>query len=180
MTMPIPERTKTVKRASTLAAGLCAAATMGLSQEPSSLSETYGDWTLQCVTNDAPLDTGEVGRICQVSQELRQSDGGSRVITAVFKTDPVKITFFTPFGLLLTAGIDLSVGERKLPSSAFRTCLPEMGCVAEGFFNAEDLAEIRSSETLSVLMTAESGQKLQVDLSLEGFSDAVMKLESIQ
>jgi invasion protein IalB len=168
------------KRISILAVGLCFVATMGLSQEPRSLSETYGNWTLQCVTNDATLDTGEPGRLCQVSQELRQSDSGSRIITVVLKVDPIKMTMVTPFGLLLTAGIDLSVGEHQLPSGVFRTCLVEMGCIAESIFEAGDLAQLQSSEVLTVLITAESGQKLQVDMSLEGLKDAVLRLESFQ
>ena len=153
---------------------------MGLAQEPSSLSETYGDWTLQCSLSNSSSDAEGAVRLCQVSQELRKAGSGDRIVTVIVNSNPFRMTIVTPLGLLLPEGVELSVGLHQLPKGAFRTCLSNVGCVAENEFDAEGLAEIRSSETLSVLMTAESGQKLQVDLSLEGFSDAVMRLESIQ
>lgn len=162
-------------------AALCLAATSSIStaQEPSSLSETFGSWVVQCQMASGS-EEGSTQRICQVSQELRKSDTGKRVISAVLTTEPYKITLVTPFGLLLTEGVKLSADEKELPGGTFTTCLASVGCVAESILDAEELSTLQSSETLTVLMVNAKGQKVQANLSLDGFGDAAKRLGTFQ
>ncbi|WP_171182194.1 invasion associated locus B family protein [Ruegeria sp. HKCCD8929] len=161
------------------AAGFCISVTASSAQEPNSLSETYGSWTLQCKTV-AASDNSSSDRICQVSQELIQAETGNRVISAAFTTDPPKITLITPFGLLFTEGVRLSVAEKDLPVASFTTCLSSIGCIAERQLNAEEMVSLRSSQTLTLLMVSRNGQKLQANLSLDGFRDASTRLANLR
>ncbi len=166
-------------RAVLAAIGLCAVVAESSAQEPSSLSETYGSWTVHCRTAQVSDDAG-TRRICQVSQELVQPETGKRIISSAYTMDPPKITFITPLGLLLREGVGLSVDKRDLPVASFTTCLASVGCVAELELESDDLSALQSSQTLTVLMVNRNGQKLQANLSLDGFSDAAKRFGSIQ
>ena len=157
----------------------CAIASPGSGQEPSALSESYGSWTYQCRAQSKSA-ADDATRVCQVSQELRQSQDGRRILSAVFSRAPYKITLVAPFGLLLTEGTRLSVSEAELPAGRFKTCLPSVGCISEHFLEPRDVEVLRASEVLTVLMVSSEGQEFQVNLDMNGFGNASKRLEDQQ
>ncbi|WP_459081215.1 invasion associated locus B family protein [Mesorhizobium sp. A623] len=146
-------------------------------QAPTSLSETYDAWTVQCANQQQGEKTQ---RTCQMSQELLQQKTRQRVLTfAIGMADKkAKVTLVLPFGLLLSEGVRVQIGEEEILRGAYRTCLPA-GCVAEIELPAETIKKLESAETASVLMTANSGQPVKTDVSLKGFSSAFQRLTEL-
>jgi invasion protein IalB len=59
-----------------------------LAQEirPDTLSETYSDWVVTCGT--AVQQSGALGeRLCEMTQELRQQEGGQRVLSVALRPE---------------------------------------------------------------------------------------------
>ena len=141
---------------------------------PTSLSETYDAWTVQCA-NQQQGDSSQ--RICQMSQELLQQKTRQRVLTFAIgmTTEGSKATLVLPFGLLLSEGVRVQIAEEEVLQGAYRTCLPT-GCLAEIEFPKAAIEKFESAEAASVLMTANSGQPVKTDISLKGFSAAYRRL----
>jgi len=157
-------------------------------QQPGSMVETYDDWTVQCQTA-TPKDVKDVKdekqeaatRTCQVSQELKQSSTGNRVLLLVItsvKNDVADVTIVGPFGLLLSEGIVFFVDEKELSSAEFKTCMP-IGCVSTFSLNKAELNSVRQGETMGVHTVAANGQKLLTNMSLKGIKAAVARLAEL-
>jgi invasion protein IalB len=146
-------------------------------QAPTSLSETYDAWTVQCANQQQGEKTQ---RTCQMSQELMQQKTRQRVLTfAIGMADKnAKVTLVLPFGLLLSEGVRIQIGEEEILRGAYRTCLPA-GCVAGIELPADTIKKFESAETASVLMTANSGQPVKTDVSLKGFTSAFQRLTEL-
>ena len=114
--------------------------------EPSSVIETYRDWTVRCVPQ------GE-GRVCQLVQELAQTESGQRVLSFVIDApaggaETVSATLVTPFGLKLSDGISVRVDDdQDARVLAFSTCLP-IGCVAPIDLDEAALDQFRAGDTM--------------------------------
>jgi invasion protein IalB len=146
-------------------------------QGPTSLSETYDAWTVQCA-NQQQGDRTQ--RICQMMQELLQQETRQRVMTfAIGKTENgAKATLILPFGLLLSEGFRVQVGEEEVLRGSYRTCLPA-GCLAEIDLVEEMITKLGGAETATVTMTANNGQPVKTDISLEGFKAAYERLTGL-
>ena len=151
--------------------------------QPSSLSETYGSWVVQCSTQVGSEEDKE-RTSCQMSQELTQRETGERVLLAALTLNDasadVAMTLVAPFGLLLPEGISLSVDGDMYTSIVFRTCLPRVGCLAKTDVSDNQRGLLTEGQTLSIGMVAETGQKIQANLSLEGFSSALARLSEFE
>jgi invasion protein IalB len=143
-------------------------------QGPTSLSETYEAWTVQCVSR---VEGEQSQRTCQMSQELIQQESRQRVLMfAIGKAEQAaKATLVLPFGLLLSEGVRVQIGDEDVLQGPYRTCLPA-GCVAEIELPKEVIEKFGSAEAASVLMTAISGQQVKTDISLKGFKPAYQRL----
>lgn len=144
-------------------------------QGPTTLSETYDAWTVQCA--NAP-EGEQTRRVCQMAQELLQQESRQRVLLfAIGKEgdESAQATLVTPFGLLLSEGIRVNLGENELARGTYRTCLPA-GCVVELTLPDTVIAELQAADEASVFMTANSGQQVRADVSLKGFTAAYRRL----
>ena len=143
---------------------------------PSTLSETYESWTVQCAKTNTG---GQTIRSCQISQELLQQETRQRVLLVALApkqgNGTTKATLVMPFGLLLSEGVRIEVAEKELLRGTFRTCMPG-GCISEIDFSDELIKQLQSNEKLTVVMTANDGQVVRTDVSLKGFSAAYKRL----
>lgn len=172
-----------VRRASiiALAVGLSAAQAMPTRADgPDQLVETYRDWVVRCV--QAQLQDGtSAGRICEMSQELSQSENGQRVLAAAVQATgngSAALTLIAPFGLRLADGIMISVGGQEAAAIPFRTCLPQ-GCIADTQLDSAALDQLRLGNEAQVVMVADGGQELALTVSLAGFAAAWSRLEAL-
>jgi len=153
------------------------------SEAPTSLTETYRDWVVRCVTQPALEGQTAAARICEMTQELRQQDSGQRilalsVIQSADDADTASLTIVSPFGLLLSAGIQIEVSEAALLDIGFRTCLPA-GCIALSDLTADQISALAAGETATVGLTDTNGQSLRLDVSLAGFTAAWNRLKKL-
>lgn len=147
-------------------------------QEPTTLSETYESWTVQCVNAGGGRQSR---RTCQMSQELVQPETRQRVLLfAITKGEQegAKATLVMPFGLLLPEGFRVEIAGEEVLRGAYRTCLPD-GCVAEIDLPDAALKKLESGDSASVLMTANTGQPVRTDISLKGFAAAYQRLTEL-
>lgn len=144
-------------------------------QIPTTLSETYDAWTVQCANT---MEGEQARRTCQMSQELLQQESRQRLLLfAITKKgeSSAKATLIMPFGLLLSEGVRVQIAEKELVRSAYRTCLPA-GCIAEFDLPDASIEQLKTADTASVLMTVHTGQPMKTDVSLKGFAAAYRRL----
>jgi invasion protein IalB len=166
----------------TLAAGLTltgAAKTEAqtASVAPSSLTETYGDWAVRCVSPAATEGQEVPARVCEMTQELTQQGTGQRVLAMSLQSTEVggRVTVVAPFGLLLSAGLMMDVAEVPLLEAAFRTCLPA-GCIVVSDLDQAGVDLLAGGNTTKVHLRSQDGDDLALDVSLTGFADAWNRL----
>ncbi|WP_234716862.1 invasion associated locus B family protein [Ensifer adhaerens] len=136
---------------------------------PSSLAETYDDWSVACSTTDG-------SRRCVLSQrQVHQS--GQRVLT--LELEPADGTgvqgkLALPFGLYLDKGVSLGVDDATgSKPSRFRTCMP-VGCIAALTFTEETIKLLRGGNVLKLVAFASDTEKeVSFSISLKGFGAAL-------
>jgi invasion protein IalB len=144
---------------------------------PSALSETYDTWTVQCANRTEGETTTQV---CQMSQQLLQQETGQRVMTfAIGRVGQEnKATLILPFGLRLSDGARIQVGEEDVASGSFSTCLPD-GCFVELTLSDSVIKKLQGAANATLMMTANTGQPVKIDVSLQGFSAAYQRLVAL-
>jgi invasion protein IalB len=135
----------------------------------SSISETYGDWTVncrlvegqkQCLLVQAQGDTQTKQRIFEI--QLRTPKDG--------KTEG---TILMPFGLKLESGAILSLDDKDLGQGLrFSTCTPQ-GCLLPLSLQTVTIEAIKKGKTLTVAsLNLNNGEVVAFKISLEGFAAA--------
>ena len=135
-----------------------------------SLNEQHGDWVVRCT-----IPSGKVR--CSLSQsQVRQNDH-RRVLSidlAVGATrSEVSGALVMPFGLRLSAGVDLLIDDKVMLSAPFSTCL-QMGCLVPLKFGAKEVSAMSAGQKLAVAAVIEdSGKPIKLTISLKGFTSAL-------
>lgn len=167
-----------------LVAGLALGGGYGMAQTatetPSSLTETYGDWVVRCVSPAAVEGQPVPARVCEMTQELQQQNTGQRVLAvSVQKTESAtRLTIVAPFGLLLSEGVKVSVADAELVSADFRTCLPA-GCIAVSTLEEATLTSLAAGDQAVVAMVDTNAQPVNINVSLAGFTNAWNRLKGL-
>jgi invasion protein IalB len=133
----------------------------------SQLSETYGDWTLNCSTGT---------KACTLSQALVNKEGQRAFLIElrVAKDGASEGTILMPFGLKLEAGVLLKLDDKDLGQGLrFSTCVAQ-GCMLPVNFPIAGMNAIRNGKALAVgALNMSDGQLLTFTVSLNGFAVAV-------
>lgn len=134
----------------------------------SSLSETYQDWSVSCLQQEAQ-------KRCTFSQvQVQQS--GQRVLAIELDApagNTVTGLLVLPFGLALDAGIVFQVDElAPMQPVRFRTCLPA-GCLVPVVLDAPAIVALRGGAVLKVQAVADGGSPAEFSVSLQGFGTAL-------
>ncbi|WP_366930626.1 invasion associated locus B family protein [Mesorhizobium sp.] len=94
----------------------------------SALSETHGDWTVNCQV------TG-TNKVCSLSHQQFNKQSGQRLLAIELTTKTGKDaagTLALPFGLALANGVALEIDDKKLDGTLqFSTC-QAVGCLGSG------------------------------------------------
>jgi invasion protein IalB len=133
----------------------------------SQLSETYGDWTLNCSMGT---------KVCTLSQALVNKEGQRAFLIElrVAKDGASEGTIVMPFGLKLEAGVLLKLDDKDMGQGLrFSTCVAQ-GCVLPINFPIAGMNAIRNGKALAVgALNVADGQLVTFTISLNGFSVAV-------
>ncbi len=150
---------------------------------PDTLTENYRDWVLIC-QNGATADATATGRVCEITQELRQSADGQRVLRIAFAVGPeapegsATLTLITPFGVRLADGVSLTVTDDAIARVPFLTCLA-VGCIATETLSSEVMGRLADADAAIIGMFTASGDPAQLEISLLGLSPAWRRLTGL-
>ncbi len=153
----------------------------GQPQVETYVDEVFGDWQRECLR--IPGNEGPVP--CQITQFLREEPEGAPVGKVSIGKLPegsdaaAGSMIIVPLGVLLTQQMTVGVDSATPKRYPFRFCDPN-GCVSQiGYTNAEVEAFKAGVEaTVTVVPTAAPDQKVELPLSLSGFTDAWNSLEA--
>ncbi|TIS48118.1 MAG: Invasion associated locus B family protein [Mesorhizobium sp.] len=138
----------------------------------SALSETHGDWTVNCQV------TG-TNKLCSLSHQQFNKQSGQRLLAIELTTktgQDAMGTLALPFGLALANGISLEVDDKKLEGTLqFNTC-QAVGCLVPVAFGADTASLLQNSTTLKINATAaDTMQPVAFTISLNGFASALAR-----
>ena len=143
---------------------------------PDTLSETYRDWVVVCQSRN-PQEGQPVERQCEMTQELRQQEGGQRVLSIALRPegDAGLLTMITPFGLNVRDQVAIEVDGVTIIQAPFQTCLPA-GCIVQAQIDQTSLDAMRAGEAVIVRLPTTAGEPFQVNISVLGFTAAWNRL----
>ena len=85
------------------------------------------------------------------------------------------MSFFVPLGVRLAAGLQLSVDNGEPIQFPYQVC-QEQGCRADVPIEPAMLQQLRSGSTATLSMIDPRGERLDLDISLTGFTDASTRI----
>lgn len=176
-----PRLVSTLCTAAVLALSGAAAVAQDASSGPDALSETYRDWIVRCQT--APAQGDQPGaRLCEMVQELRQQEGGQRVLSIALRPEEDAgvgfLTMITPFGLKVIEQVQIDLDGATIAQAPFQTCLPQ-GCIVQASLGETAIAAMRGGETAVIRLPTTTGEAFEVSISLLGFTAAWMRLSEL-
>lgn len=144
----------------------------------SSLTETYGSWTVTCLVQK---QTENQKVLCSISQQ--QVDDKRQRALAI-ELSPAEKNSATgaivlPFGLKLSAGAALQIDENPADKPiAYTTCLPG-GCIIPVNFDSAKADALGKGQNLSVLAQAVDGNAIKLNVPLEGLAAALKRTREL-
>lgn len=136
------------------------------------LKETFGDWDLTCIKTSTETDP------CSILQILSDDQNNPTAEVSLFRLEGsgqavAGGTIVVPLETLLTAQVTLAVDGGNGKRYNFSFC-NQLGCVAQVGFTQEDIDAFKagSSATLTIVPAPAPDQRVNLDMSLIGFTAA--------
>ncbi|MCP1845987.1 invasion protein IalB [Bradyrhizobium sp. USDA 4538] len=144
--------------------------------QPTTIMETYDAWAFRC-------DARNADRQCQISAELFQDATNQKVLSILLrpaaKAGSLAGTITAAFGIKLSEGVTLKVGNKDFRKIELLTCLPN-GCLATTEFNADEVKVLGTQQKVVVRMvTYDGGNPVDFELSMKGFGAALARLAKL-
>ncbi len=141
---------------------------------------TSGAWDIQCLR----VDEGE--EPCQMYQLLKDQQGSNVAEVSLFKVSGggqvvAGATFVVPLETLLTQKMTIAVDNGAAKRYDFSFCT-QVGCYARVGFTAAEVAAFKAGVVakVTIVPALAPDQKVTVDMSLNGFTDAFNQITAIQ
>ncbi|WP_246362445.1 MULTISPECIES: invasion associated locus B family protein [Halomonadaceae] len=136
-------------------------------------TESFQDWEVRCQRN------AEGPTPCAMSQLVTQPDSNQPLMQVILDyppqiDDPV-MSFFVPLGVHLAPGLQLVVDNGEPIQFPYQVC-QEQGCRADAPIEPAMLQQLRSGNTATLSMISPRGERMDVDISLIGFTDASTRI----
>ncbi|WP_259774703.1 invasion associated locus B family protein [Aliiroseovarius crassostreae] len=136
------------------------------------IASTHGEWEVKCLNNPDGDDP------CQIYQLLKDEGGNSVAEVSLGKLPEggqaaAGATVVVPLETLLTQQLTISVDGAQTRRYPFRFC-SQPGCVANIGFTAAEIAAFKkgAKATVTIVPAAAANQKVNLDMSLTGFTAA--------
>jgi invasion protein IalB len=143
-----------------------------LSGGASALTETHGDWAVNCqvVANT---------KVCALAHQQFDQAKNQRLLAIELSSrtgEEANGTIALPFGLELSAGITLSVEEKPAQTKmAFKTCFA-VGCLVPVSWEKTFVDRLKANKTLKISAVAsDTQQPVNFTVSMRGFSSAIAR-----
>jgi invasion protein IalB len=142
----------------------------------SSITESYGSWTVSCRINDGQ-------KLCSLAQAQGNKQTGQRTFGIEFLTPKggkIDGTVLMPFGLKLDAGATTKLDDKDFGQPLhFSTCIPD-GCLLPVSFSASATEALQKGTALSVTSIGLSnGQAVTFSISLDGFPAGLKRVSDL-
>jgi invasion protein IalB len=142
----------------------------------SSISETYGDWTVNCRLVDGQKQ-------CLLLHAQGNGQTGQRVFAIelrIPKDGKTEGTILMPFGLKLDSGAILKLDDKDLGQGLrFSTCMPQ-GCLLPVSLPTVAVDAMKKAKMLTVAsLNASSGEVITFNVPLEGFAAAIARIAEL-
>ena len=85
------------------------------------------------------------------------------------------LTMITPFGVDLAKGVAIASDGNDVMQAAYRTCRRH-GCIVQAELSETEVAAFKAGAEAKVAMPLTTGQTLELNVSLTGFSAAWARL----
>jgi len=136
-------------------------------------TEQFQDWEVIC-----PDDGGQGA--CTMSQLITNPDSNDPLMRVIVGYPPElegqpAMTFLLPLGVRLAPGLQLSVGGGEPVQFPYQVCLAQ-SCRADLPLNGELLQSLRSGSAATLSLIGPRGNRLDLDISLMGFTSASQRI----
>lgn len=134
------------------------------------VTETHGDWILQCWKQKA--------RMCQVLQREVEAKSQKTILITTISAVPDKgyrLMMLTPLGLKAVQTLPVSVDNATFADIPMQACVAG-GCVHVIELTPQLLAKLQSAGDISLTLTALNGQKLGLRVPVNGLKEALGKM----
>ncbi|MCB8887564.1 invasion associated locus B family protein [Vreelandella malpeensis] len=131
-------------------------------------TQRFQDWEVRCQS-----EGGQQG--CTMSQVVNNPDSNDPLMSAMVGYSPeaqsAVMAFMLPLGVVLAPGMQLQVDDNEPVGFPYQFCF-EQGCRADLPLEASLLQQLRSGNRATVSAIAPDGQRLDLNVSLMGFTSA--------
>jgi invasion protein IalB len=139
----------------------------------STISETYGEWAVNCRFADGQKQ-------CGLAHAQGNTQTGQRVFMIEFRTPKdgkTEGTILMPFGLKLDSGVILKVDDKDLSQGLhFSTCVPQ-GCIVPVSLPTVATETMKKAKTLTVAsLNLSNGEVVAFNVPLEGFAGGTARV----
>lgn len=151
--------------------------TVSLPNGASSITESFGDWTVNCTIQNNQ-------KFCAMSQVQGNNQTGQQFFAIELREPADGITngvLVLPFGLDIQTPVTLKIDDQDLGQGArFNTCLPT-GCIVPVAFPTIATDALKRGTTLLVAAKSASsaGEPGEFKVSLTGFTAATNRVEQL-
>lgn len=129
----------------------------------------YEDWEVRCPKS------GKHQNDCEMTQLVKNPDNGKPIMRVVMGYPPqintAAMIFIVPLGTRLAPGMEFSVDGDKERRFPFQICL-QQGCRADYPISDKLLKKMEKGHDADVTIVGPNGKKIQLKVSLAGFTDA--------
>ncbi|MEX0451718.1 invasion associated locus B family protein [Spiribacter sp. 218] len=148
-------------------------------QAQASVTAEHEDWIVRC--QDAPDDAFGADKLCEMYQQVSAQETEQTVLEAVIgypqgAEQPIAL-FNLPLGMRLPPGVELQVDDNDAIGFAVQICLSS-GCRADIALDGPLVEQMRAGTEATLTIADPQGQRVQLPLSLMGFSDALDDVEA--
>ena len=145
---------------------------MAFAQQPANSpefdSEQFEDWEVRCPTNAQPA-------ICEMTQLVNSPQGGEPIMRVIMaypqEIDTAAIIFLLPLGVRLAPGLQLVIDNGEPINFPYQVC-QQQGCRADLPISEPLRQRMRNGSTATVSVIGPRGNRLDLPVSLQGFTAA--------
>ena len=135
------------------------------------ISESGGDWLLQCIPAPA--------RSCQISQRRVNPTNQSLLIwmelaRTTAPREVTQVTVMLPLGLRINSTLGLKADDQAFKSAPIVTCVTA-GCVHAVELATSDVDALLKAQAITTEVMDLRGQRYALTISMRGFHDAYLK-----
>ena len=137
-------------------------------------SEQFEDWEVRCPVNAQPT-------ICEMTQLINSPQSGQPIMRVIMaypqEIDTAAMIFLLPLGVRLAPGLQLIVDDGEPINFPYQVC-QQQGCRADLPISESLRQRMRSGSTATVSVIGPRGNRLDLPVSLSGFTAADDRISS--